>query len=90
MWTRPAGPLRPVLHRSVPAAQQVALRVGGRELLTLHSDRFITRRLDRANKFATDSVMFEHALGTDSAWKIYKDSGDFDSIAISNRCVYTT
>lgn len=74
-----------MLHPSVPTTQQVALRVGGRDLLTLHADRFITWRLNGANKLATDSVMLEHVLGTESVWKIYKDSGDLDSIAISNR-----
>jgi hypothetical protein len=85
MWTRPTGPLRPVVHRSVPAARQAALRIGGRELLTLHNDRLIAWRLDGTNELATENIMHEHALGTNSAWKIYKDSGDSGTIAVSNR-----
>lgn len=85
MWTRPAGPLRPVLHRNIPATQQVALRIGGRELLTLHTDMFITWRPDRTNELATDNIMLEHALGTGDAWKIYKNLGNLDTIAIANR-----
>ena len=84
MWTRPAGPLRPVLRRSIPAAQQAALRVGGRELLTLHINMFITWRLDGTNKLATDNIMLEHAFGTGDSWKIYKDLGNLDTIAIAN------
>ena len=84
-WTRPAGPLRPVLHPSIPAAKQVALRTGGCELLTLHADRFITWRLDGTNGLVTENFMHEHALETNGAWKIHKDSGDSDTIAISNR-----
>jgi len=85
MWTYPAGPIRPVLHLSVPAAQKAALRIGGRELVTLHSDRFITWRLDSTiNNLSTDKIMLEYTLGTDITWKIHKDLGDFDTIAISN------
>lgn len=85
MWTRPAGPLRPVLQRSIPVAQQAAFRIGGRELLTLHNDRFITWRLDGANELTTQNIMLEHVLGADSVWELHKDSGNFDTIAISNR-----
>ncbi|KAF9648339.1 hypothetical protein BDM02DRAFT_2280082 [Thelephora ganbajun] len=85
MWTRPAGPLRPVVHRTIPITQQVALRIGGRELLTLHNDRFITWHLDGTNKLATENIVHEHTLRTDSAWKIYRDLGDFDTIAVANR-----
>jgi len=85
VWTRPTGPLRPVLQRSIPPAQQAAFRVGGRELLTLHKDRFITWRLDGPNELATQNIMLEHVLGADNAWKLHKDSGNLDTIAISNR-----
>ena len=85
MWTHPAGPLRPVLRLSIPAARQAALRIGGRELLTLHPDRFITWRLDTIDDLATDNIMLEYAIGTDDTWKIHKDLGEFDTIAISNR-----
>jgi len=84
MWTCPAVPLRPVLRQSIPAAQQAALRIGGRELLTLHTDMFITWRLDGTNKLATENIMLECALGTGSSWKIHKDLGNLDTIAIAN------
>ena len=59
--------------------------MGGHELLTLHADRFITWRLDRTNKLASDNIVMEHAFGSDGAWGIYKDFGDLDTIAVCNR-----
>lgn len=85
MWTRRAGPRRPVLRQCIPAARQVALRIGGHELLTLHSDRVVTWRIEGANELATENIMHEHTLGTDNAWKIHKDPGGFGTIAVSSR-----
>ena len=86
-WTGPTGPLRPVLRRGIPAAQQAALRIGGCELLTLHTGRFITWRLNKTKEPAADNIIREQLLGTNSTWKIYRDSGVSGTIAIANRWV---
>jgi hypothetical protein len=85
IWTRPAVPLLPAVRRNIPAAQQVALRVGGRELLTLHTGKFITWRLSETNKPAAENIMHEQLLGSDSTWKICKDRGGYDTVAIVDR-----
>jgi hypothetical protein len=85
MWTRPVVPLRPVLHRGIPAAQQVALWTGGRELLTLHSGGFITWRLNKTNELAAENTTRRQSLRTGGAWKVYKNYGSLDTIAIANR-----
>jgi hypothetical protein len=61
------------------------LRIGGRELLTLHTGKFITWRLNEMNKPAAENIMYEQLLGSDSTWKIYKDCGGSDTVAIINR-----
>lgn len=73
-----------MLRRSIPAAQQVVLRIGGRELLTLHTNMFITWCLDGTKKLATENIMLEYALGAGNSWKIYKDLGNLDTVAIAN------
>jgi hypothetical protein len=85
MWTRPVCPLRPVLHRSIPAAYQVALRNGGRELLTLHSGRFIIWNLDDVKELAAKNIIREHCLGSHTVWKIHKDHGRLGATAIADR-----
>lgn len=85
MWTRPVGPLRPVLQRTIPPAQQIALRIGGREILTLHTNMFTTWHLDGANELSTGNIMLEYGLEAGNTWKIHKDLGDSDTIAIASR-----
>ena len=84
-WTRPAGPLRPVLQRIIPPAQQIALRIGGHELLTLHANKFSTWRLDGAHELSTDNILLEYGLEGSNTWKICKDLGDSDTVAIASR-----
>jgi hypothetical protein len=85
MWNNEDIPLRRVSHRSIPAAQQVVLQVGGHELLTLHADRFVTWRFDRAGELSSKSMVHEYLLGVGGVWKIFKDCGSFDRVAIANR-----
>jgi hypothetical protein len=91
MWTRPVCLHQPVLHPSIPAAYQVALRNGGHELLTLHTGKFIAWRLNRANEPTAKNFICEHLLGPNTAWKIHKDHGSLGATAIADRyfCMFS-
>lgn len=85
MWTRPVWLLQPVLHRSIPAAYQVALRNGGHELLALHTGKFTAWRFNRANEPTARDIIYEHSLEPNTTWKIHKDRGSLGATAIADR-----